>query len=110
MSILRTRSLSLGPLRAFEATARLLNFSAAALELSLTQSAISRQIQSLEAELGPSLFVRQSRSVELTRAGTQLQQVVSHMLTQLDNTVRDIRTTSVRRSIAVTTFASFASM
>ncbi len=110
MSILRTRSLSLGPLRAFEATARLLNFSAAALELSLTQSAISRQIQSLEAELGQSLFVRQSRSVELTRAGTQLQQVVSQMLSQLDNTVRDIRTTSVRRSIAVTTFASFASM
>ena len=110
MSMLRTRSLSVGPLRAFEATARLLNFSAAAQELSLTQSAVSRQIQSLESELGQSLFVRQSRSVELTRHGRQLQQVVSQMLQQLDNTVRNIRTTAVRRSIAVTTFASFASM
>ena len=110
MSMLRTRALSVGPLRAFEATARLLNFSAAAEELSLTQSAVSRQIQGLESDIGQSLFVRHSRSVELTRGGMQLLQVVSQMLAQLDNTVRDIRATSVRRSIAVTTFASFASM
>ena len=56
------------------------------------------------------MFVRKSRSVELTRSGMQLKQTVSQMLLQLDNTVRDIRATSVRRSIAVTTFASFASM
>lgn len=110
MSTFRTRSLSVGPLRAFEATARLSNFSAAAEELALTQSAISRQIQGLESELGQRLFLRHSRSVELTRAGIQLMQVVSPMLLQLDNAVHDIRTTSVRRSISVTTFASLASM
>ena len=105
MSMLRTRALSVGPLRAFEATARLLNFSAAAKELSLTQSAVSRQIQGLESDIGQNLFVRHSRSVELTRGGMQLLQVVSQMLAQLDNTVRDIRATSVRRSIAVTTLS-----
>jgi LysR family glycine cleavage system transcriptional activator len=41
---LRQRPLSIGPLRAFEAVARLLSFRAAAEELSLTQSAVSRQI------------------------------------------------------------------
>lgn len=110
MSIPRTRSLSLGSLRAFEATARLLNFSAAADELSLTQSAISRQIQNLESELGQRLFIRHARAVELTRYGVQLLQVVSQSLLQIDNTVQNIRATSFRRAIAVTTFASFASM
>lgn len=110
MSIPRTRSLSLGPLRAFEATARLLNFSAAAEELSLTQSAISRQIQNLESELGQRLFIRNARTVELTQQGVQLLQVVSKSLLQIDNTVQNIRAYSTRRAIAVTTFASFASM
>lgn len=110
MSVPRTRSLSLGPLRAFEATARLLNFSAAADELALTQSAISRQIQSLENEVGQRLFTRHPRSVQLTQHGIQMLRVVSPFLTQIDHTVQDIRAASARRSIAVTTFASFASM
>jgi LysR family transcriptional regulator, glycine cleavage system transcriptional activator len=110
MSIPRTRSLSLGPLRAFEATARLLNFSAAAEELSLTQSTISRQIQSLENELGQRLFIRHVRTVELTQYSLQLRQAVSQSLLQIDNTVQNIRASSARRAIAVTTFASFASM
>jgi DNA-binding transcriptional LysR family regulator len=45
---LRTRPISAGHLRAFEAVARHLNFRAAAEEMALTQSAVSRQIQSLE--------------------------------------------------------------
>ena len=55
---LRTRPLQIGHLRAFEAVARHLNFRAAAEELSLTQSAVSRQIQSLEEEVGVPLFYR----------------------------------------------------
>ena len=47
----RTRPIGMGHLRAFEAVARHLNFRAAAEELSLTQSAVSRQIQSLEDEV-----------------------------------------------------------
>ena len=44
---LRTRPISAGHLRAFEAVARHLNFRAAAEEMALTQSAVSRQIQHL---------------------------------------------------------------
>ena len=110
MSRLRTRPLSIGPLRTFECTARLLNFRAAADELSLSQSAVSRQIQSLEEELGVVLFLRHSRTVELTEAGAQLLRTTSTVLHQLDNTVQQVRHSSQRKSIAVTTFASFASM
>ena len=73
---MRTRALSVGHLRAFEAVARHLNFRVAAEELALTQSAISRQIQALEDEIGVSLFLRHTRSVELTGAGSQLLRAV----------------------------------
>ena len=52
----RTRPISAGHLRAFDAVARHLNFRAAAEEMSLTQSAVSRQIQALEDEVGVALF------------------------------------------------------
>jgi LysR family transcriptional regulator, glycine cleavage system transcriptional activator len=104
------RPLAIGPLRAFEAVARRLSFSAAADELYLTQPAISRQIKSLEDELGAPLFVRGTRKVELTAAGFQLQRGVLPLLLKLDTTVRQIRSARGRRTVSVATFASFASL
>ena len=57
---------SLNGLRAFEAAARHLSFTAAASELNVTQTAISHQIKRLEQELGVRLFVRQNRALALT--------------------------------------------
>lgn len=54
---------------AFEAAARLGSFTAAASELHLTQSAVSRQIRALEELLGAGLFVRERQTVRLTVAG-----------------------------------------
>lgn len=107
---LRTRPISAGHLRAFEAVARQLNFRAAAEELALTQSAVSRQIQALEDEVGVPLFLRHTRAVELTGAGAQLLRAVVPALERLDGTVRQIRQSAGRRSVAITTWASFASM
>ena len=64
-----TRLPPLNWLRAFEASARALSFTAAAQELSMTQSAVSQQIKSLENALGRPLFVRRVRGLELTDAG-----------------------------------------
>ena len=108
--LLRTRPLSAGHLRALEAVARHLNFRAAADELSLTQSAVSRQIQALEDEIGVALFLRHTRAVELTSAGAQLLRAVVPSLERIDATVRLIRRTAGRKSVAITTWASFASM
>ena len=108
--LLRTRALGAGHLRAFLAVARHLNFRAAADELALTQSAVSRQIQSLEDEVGVPLFLRHSRAVELTGAGAQLLHAVQPALESIDGTVRQIRQTVGRKSVAITTWASFAAM
>jgi LysR family glycine cleavage system transcriptional activator len=110
MNPLTHRRLSLGTLRAFDAVARRLNFRAAAEELHLTQPAVSRQIRALEAELGMPLFIRGTRHVELTQAGTALMQAVSPWLETLDDTVRRLRAQRRRQPVALTTFASLASM
>ena len=107
---LRSRPISAGHLRAFEAVARHLNFRAAADEMALTQSAVSRQIQSLEDEVGVGLFLRHTRAVELTSAGAQLLLAVQQSLPRIDGAVRQIRQNAGRKSVSLTTFASFASM
>jgi LysR family transcriptional regulator, glycine cleavage system transcriptional activator len=109
-SHLRSRPIGAGHLRAMEAVARHLNFRAAADELSLTQSAVSRQIQALEDEVGVPLFLRHTRAVELTGAGAQLLRAVVPSLERIDSAVRLIRRTAGRKSVAITTWASFASM
>lgn len=107
---LRTRPIGAGHLRAFEAVARHLNFRAASEEMALTQSAVSRQIQALEDEVGTLLFNRHTRSVELTAAGIALLSAVTPSLERIDSAVRQIRTSVGRKHVALTTFASFASM
>jgi LysR family transcriptional regulator, glycine cleavage system transcriptional activator len=106
----RTRPLGVGPLRAFEAVARRLSFRGAADDVHLTQPAVSRQIRTLEEELGATLFLRGTRHVELTNAGDALLRAVAPLLDRLDATVRQIRTARGRRHVALTTFASFASL
>ena len=104
------RSLSLTNLRAFEAVARLLSFGAAADELHLTQSAISRQIKSLEDELGAPLFLRGTRHVQIAPDGLTLLRVVEPWLAKFDASVQLIRRSRSRRRVSVTTFASFGSL
>ena len=62
---------NLSALQAFEATARLGSFSRAAEELSLTHSAVHRQVSALEARLGVQLFTRVRRRIALTEAGAE---------------------------------------
>lgn len=59
-------------LRAFEVAARSCSFTRAGEELALTQSAISRHIRTLEAQLGCRLFERHGPRLRLTEAGRQL--------------------------------------
>ncbi|WP_316863101.1 transcriptional regulator GcvA [uncultured Cohaesibacter sp.] len=60
---------SLSALRAFEAAARHLSFTKAASELGVTQSAISRQMRSMEDLLGLRLFERTGTGLVLTESG-----------------------------------------
>jgi LysR family glycine cleavage system transcriptional activator len=62
----------LSALRAFEAAARHLSLTRAAIELHVTAGALSHQIRGLEDLLGVKLFERRVRSIALTAAGKQL--------------------------------------
>ncbi len=70
-------------LAAFEAAARLQSFTAAAVELHLTQSAVSRQIRSLEDMIGAELFVRERQTVRLTTEGETYAHDVRRALQQI---------------------------
>lgn len=59
-------------LQAFRMVATVLSFSAAAKRVHITQSALSQRIQSLERNLGLTLFVRDRKAIRLTEAGVRL--------------------------------------
>lgn len=104
------RPIALAGLRGFEASARLLSFTLAAEELFLTQSSISRQIKTLEDQIGKPLFRRRTRQLELTAAGARLYRVVQDSLADVDRAVAEIRRVTQRKRVTLTTFASFASL
>jgi DNA-binding transcriptional LysR family regulator len=74
---------SISALLAFEAGARLGSATQAAHELALTQSAVSRQLKTLEAQLGVSLLTRSGRQLGLTHAGEEYVRQVRDILNRL---------------------------
>ena len=81
---MRKKIPSLHALASFDAAARHQSYTLAAQELSLTQSAVSRQIGALEAFLGVDLFRRARHGVVLTDAGTQYARQIAPRLQALE--------------------------
>ena len=106
----RSAQLRLDLLPAFEAAARTLSFTLAARELFLTQSAVSRQIQQLEASLGALLFERRHRALALTEAGAIMQRAVNDSLERLRDAAARVRADSAPRQVAITCTPGFASL
>ncbi|NML12572.1 LysR family transcriptional regulator [Sphingobium sp. AR-3-1] len=73
----------LSAIRVFEAAARRENFTAAALELGMTQAAVSYQVKLLEERLGLSLFQRIGRKVVLTDKGRDIAPVLTRAFDQM---------------------------
>jgi LysR family transcriptional regulator, glycine cleavage system transcriptional activator len=94
----------------FEAAARHLSFTKAGEELHVTQSAVSRQIKELEDQLGVPLFHRRHRALGLTDAGHQFYAAAAHTLTAMRAATERLRSLAGRKSLAVTTTNSFASL
>lgn len=110
---MRNRPYDVPPLdliEGFEAAARNLSFTKAGAELNLTQSAVSRQIKSLEDWLGVSLFERRTRALVLTRHGETLYKSVPGILHAIEDVARKIRHEQQIRTLTVTTTAAFASL
>ncbi|WP_129661740.1 LysR family transcriptional regulator [Rothia uropygialis] len=83
--------LELRHLRAFEAVGRKKSFTAAARSLHITQPALSRTIQQLEARLGGvTLLDRSSRSVDLTPQGQRLFERVRVILRDIEDAIAEV--------------------
>lgn len=87
MSTIDGTKIKLFQLRAFLAVVEQGSFGKAALELGLTQSAISHAIASLETELGVALLFRGRQGASLTPVGTELVPHVAEMLRHLEQIV-----------------------
>jgi DNA-binding transcriptional LysR family regulator len=96
-------------LKSFEAAARHLSFTKAGHELFLSQSAISRQIQALETQLGVPLFHRRVRSLLLTEAGQSYYREISEALQRLREATARLSRTQPDGAVTVTTTLTFAS-
>lgn len=81
---------SLLELQAFDTVARHLSFSRAATELYITQSAVSRQIASLERFVGTPLFRRMGRRIELSEAGSSYLSKVRTGLSLLETATTEL--------------------
>ena len=83
--------IELRQLRYFVAVAEELHFGRAADRLHMSQSPLSRAIRELERELGVVLFVRTTRRVELTPAGSALLERARRPIAEIDAAVDDAR-------------------
>jgi len=81
-------------LRYFLSVAEAAGLSGAAAKANISQPALSRQMQILEAELGVSLFERLPRGIRLTDAGVRLQQRATALLRQADELRGELRATA----------------
>ena len=96
-------------LKIFHAVAEAGNFTKATYALNLSQSAISRQIQSLEQELKTQLFERHARGLSLTENGEYLFKTAREVISKL----KDVESTLIDKKdkpsgkLTVTTFVSF---
>ena len=83
--------MKISQLQAFVAVAQRNSFSEAAKALGISQPSATVQVQSLEAELGVTLFDRRYRGVELTESGRALLPHASSVLAQLEQAAREVR-------------------
>lgn len=110
MKISRSQMPDLAALQAFEAAARHGSFTRAAIELDLTQSAVSRQIKDLEAQLGIALFERIRQRIVLSAAGQRLRPEIEALLAGVAHlTLRAASGRDVTGHLALATLPTFGS-
>lgn len=95
--IFRLGNVSLRQLRAFVSVAEAGSFTAAAVGLRLTQSAISALIRDLEIELGLQVFDRTTRTVHLTEPGQELLPTARRLLIDLQAAITSSRELATKK-------------
>ena len=99
--------LPLNAFRAFEASARHLSFTRAAIELNVTQAAVSHQVKSLEDQLGVALFKRLPRGLMITAEGESLLPVLRDGFDRMADALERFRGGHVREILTVGAVGTF---
>jgi LysR family transcriptional regulator, regulator of gene expression of beta-lactamase len=100
--------LPLNALRAFEASARHLSFTRAAIELCVTQAAVSHQVKGLEQRLGATLFRRLPRGLALTDEGLALLPALTDSFDRIGDIMERFEGGRVREVLTVGAVGTFA--
>ena len=96
-------------LKAFEAAAKHSSFKLAADDVSLSASAISHQIRSLEEYLGFQLFIREKGFVKLTEKGQAYHALIEEIFDKLEKSTNEYRVSGAKNKISINLFHSFLS-
>ena len=108
MTMRRSLVPDIADLQAFECAARHGNFTRAAEELNLTQSAVSRQIRNLEHQTGLLLFERVRQRVILSEAGKRFLPEVRRLLTQSEQLmIRAVSAADKDEALSIATLPTF---
>ncbi len=98
----------LNPLHVFEVAARMGSFTKAANELGVTQSAVSRQIATLEDYLGTKLFQRQSKWITLTQDGEDYYREIGEAFSKIAKSTDVLLSRYKTNSVRVAGYPTFA--
>ncbi len=102
------RYIPLKSLRAFEAAARHLSFTQAAIELNVTHSAVSQQVKLLEEQLNSPLFLRVPRGLMLTPAGEHLLPVLNDSFDRIAQLLDYFADRKIREKVKIGVIGTFA--
>lgn len=98
---------SIKQLQCFLIVAQELNFRKAAERLRMTQPPLTRQIQSLEENLGCALFIRNTHEVRLTPVGIKLVEKAAYLLGELKHFISEINNENTDLCIGLTRTLNF---
>jgi DNA-binding transcriptional LysR family regulator len=101
---------SLNALAAFEAAARHLSLTRAAEELNVTPGAVSKQVKTLEDQIGRPLFLRLHRALELTPEGEAVFHSLKDAFERVSGTIRQVAQSGSPRSVTIATTMAFAQL
>jgi LysR family transcriptional regulator of beta-lactamase len=100
--------LPLNALRAFEAAARHLSFTRAAIELCVTQAAVSHQVKQLEQRLDVTLFRRLPRGLMITEEGLALLPTLKDSFDRMADMLERFESGHMREVVVVGAVGTFA--
>ena len=110
MPLTISRLPSLDLIRGFVAVGRRMSITLAAQDLCVTQSAVSRQIRTLEDLLGVKLLKRGHRSIAFTLEGDRLFRIANGAIEQLQDAVGGLRGRSARQPVTITCSVGMAGL